>query len=256
VDAFSLSFVALHCLGFSVLAFRLVRLSLASTFRWFFVLCIFEPVRMGIAAAFPRDTDAYGYYYFITQPLVWILYVLITLEVFQGAFAEFPGIYSLSRKALTGSVVVAAVIAVATVGIDFSKPDGPYQFLEVFLLLERTVVLSLVVFVLALTLLLSWFPVQLNRNALTHVIIFSLFFAAKAAMLFSRNLFGVSFTRAGNIGLLCAVVICLCLWLVFLVENKESRLVRSGVPHDPAKEARLMQQLNALNETLAGSLRK
>jgi hypothetical protein len=234
----------------------LVRLELASTFRWFFTLCLFEPVRLAVALAIPRNTDAYGYYYFITQPIVWTLYMLIILEVFRSAFAELPAIYTLSRKALTGCVAAAVVIAVLTLGIDFSRPNAPNQFLELFFLVERTVALSLVVFVLALMLLLLWFPIPLNRNALAHTVIFSFFFATKAAMLFSRNLFGPTFTRAGNVGLFSAIVVCLVLWHVFLVRNSEARIVRSGVTRDPEQEARLMEQLNAINETLAGSVRK
>lgn len=254
--ALSLSFAVLQCIGFALLAFRLVRLELSAAFRWFFTLCLFEPVRVGVAAAIPKDTDAYGYYYFTTQPVAWTLYILIILEVFRSAFAGHPAIYTLSRRALTWCLAAAVLIAAATVGIDFQRPDAPYRFLEMFILVERTIALSLVVFVVALMLLLSWFPVPLNRNALTHTVIFSFFFAAKAAMLFSRNLFGPSFTRLATTGLLSAIVVCIVLWNVFLVRRSQAQIVRSGVTRDPEQEAHLMEQLNAINDTLAGSARK
>lgn len=246
----------LQCLGFALVAWRLAQLGLASSFRWFFCLCLFEPVRLAVATPIPRGTNAYGYYYFATQPIVWTLFIVIILDLFRSVFSEHPAIYTLSRKALTACIVTSVTIAVATLGFELRDPGVQTGFFETFLVAERTVALSLVVFVLLLMLILSWFPVPINRNALAHAVIFSFYFAAKAALFFSRNLFGVSFTRAANVGLLSVVVICLVAWLVFLVRQQDAKIVRSGVRRDPEAEERLMQQLNAINETLAGSVRK
>lgn len=256
MDDYVLLSTTLQCLGFAVLAAHLFRTGLADTFRPFTILCLFEPIRVAASAWIPRNTDSYAHFYFVTQPVIWTIYIWMTLEVFRGALGSYRALYTLSRQALTGCMVVALLVATATLGLDFRRPGSPYPILELFLLVERTVAVSLLVFVFALMALLTWFPVPLNRNSLAHAVVFTFFFSAKTAMLFSRNLFGPAFTRTGNMLLLAAILISLLLWRILLVRAGSASMVHSGVSRDPETEARLMAQLEDLNQTLAGSLRK
>jgi hypothetical protein len=256
VDIVTNLFVFLQIAGFAVLAFRLTALHLNSSFRYFTAFCFFEPARIIVSVSLPRESNAYGYFFFGTQPLVWMFYVLITLEVFRHAFADHQGIYTASRKIMSWCVVGAVAIAAASAGIDLGRGSARYPILEFFLAADRTVTLSLLAFILALMAVLSWFPVPLNRNVLLHTVVFTFFFAAKAALLFSRNLFGPDFTRPGSLALFGVSIACLATWSVLLMTREQARIVRSGIERSPADEARLMAQLDAINETLAGTFRK
>ncbi len=256
VNRFTLIFATLQACGFALVAARLFQLRLHKTFRFFTAFCLLEPVRIGVSLLFPRDTDAYTRFYMATEPVLWLLFILITFEIFRYAFERHPGILTAGRKAMSWCLGAAVVVAAATAGIDLSAGGAEYPTLEAFFLIQRTVTVSLLLFIVLLMALLSWFPVPLNRNILLHCVVFAFFFAARIALLFSRNLFGADFTRTANTGALAVSIVCLALWSLFLVRSQDARMVRSGIPRSREAEERLMAQLEAINDTLSGTMRK
>ena len=65
----------LQSIGFCVLSARLLVTGLASTYRYLTIRAAFECVRVALAFSIPKMTNAYGYFYFATQPMLWVLEV-------------------------------------------------------------------------------------------------------------------------------------------------------------------------------------
>lgn len=253
--SFVFLFSALQVMAYLALALRFVQLGLSPIYRYFVVFMVVEAARLALFAALPRGSDLFAYCYFVSQPVLWVFHALITLEVFQIALRNYPGIATGSRYLIAACLGAAVVLAGATLAVEL--PVHPNSItLESFLAFERAINVSLLCFVGLLVFGLSWFPVPLTRNALVHAGVFSFFFAAKGALVFSRNLLGPDFNDTANRILLAATLISLALWAAFLTKSGEFRKIKSGYKRSPLDETRLLSQMEAINRTLVGSAKR
>jgi hypothetical protein len=206
----------------------------------------------------PLRTTLYGYLFLATQPLLWILYVLVILELFQVVLAAHAGITSFSRKVVSWALAVAAAISLATLLFDLQdrNPGPQYVILSYFYLLDRVVHSTLLLFLVLLTGFLAYFPVPLHRNARVHAAIFSFYFLSKTAVLLARNLLGATIGDQANLWMRVVAIACLTGWAALFSEAGEMRLVRSNWASHPKDEEKLMAQLDAINRTLLGSAKE
>lgn len=235
--------------GYALLAFKLFRIRLSGVYRYLTAFVLFDLVRVVVSSFLPRNTDLYGYFYLCTQPVMWLLYALMTLEVYQIAFRSQRGIARFSRRVISFAVVVSMAVALATL---FLRSHSDSLF-ESYLALERAVNFSLLCFVLLLIAFLTWFPVPLARNALVHSGIFSLFFGVKAISMLVRTLGGPAVNPYTNVAVLVASVLSLTLWLLLLTTAGEQAQVRAGYRRSDIDQERLMSQLELINTTLMRS---
>ena len=248
-----LSYAEVVALG--LLATKLWRSGLFRIYRALFVFAIFEATRAAMTLALSRTTAFYTWFYFATEPITWVLYALMTLEAYQTALSGFPAISSVSRRFVSVSLAAAVVLSVASLAFGASN-DSPYPSLEAFLLVRRVVNASLLLFVVCLALVLFWFPVPLNRNALVNAATFTFYFGATTGAIFLRNLTGPESTAAANVALMCAANCMVIAWMVLLNPQGQQQSVTAGIPRDRERAERLIGQLESLNSTLAGSARK
>jgi hypothetical protein len=202
----------------------------------------------------PYRSRLYGKFFFATQPMAWILFVLVVLELFQLVLRNHAGIATLGKKALTWSLVLSVVISGATLLIELQEIRPESAFLMNFFLLDRLVMSSLLVLLLCLVVFLTYFPVPLVRNIRVHASIFSAYFTVRTSLLFVVTLFGLETVKVLNIVGQMLAIACLLSWIFFLKPAGEIVPVR----HRPSseQEARLLAKLEALNETLLRSARK
>ena len=233
---------------------KLFRAKLLSKYQYFGMFLGFELLRLTIVSFVQLKSSLYAHFYFATQPMLWTLFVLMMLELFQLVLRNHPGIASLGRKALTWSLMASALTSAMTLLIDLQQPNHESALLFNFMLLERLVMTSLLVLILCLTVFLSYFPVPLTRNARIHACVLTAYFAVKTSTLWIRTIYGLQPTPVLNIiGQLLAIG-CLIAWTILLVPADEDVGSQGGPKAD--SEARLLAQLDALNETLLGSTRK
>jgi len=248
-----LSYAEVVALG--LLAVKLWRTGLFRIYRALFVFAIFEANRAALSLMVPHDTSFYGYMYLATEPITWVLYALMTLEAYQTALSGFPAISSVSRRFVSVSLAGAVVLSVASLAFGTSN-DGQYPILEAFLLIGRVVNASLLIFVVCLALILFWFPVPLNRNALVNAATFTFYFGITTGAIFLRNLAGPEMTSQADVAVMCAANCMVIVWIVLLSPQGQHQSVTAGIPRDKERAERLIGQLEALNSTLAGSVRK
>lgn len=240
---------------FSVLAFRLFQTGLFRRYRFFTAHTVFETVRMAVMGVVDIRTDLYAHLYFATQPIAWLLYAAVVQEVFQLALESRPGIATLSRKVVSGALAVSCAIAAAT--LLFGVHEGsPFRVIEYYLLFERVISTTLLLFVIALMAFLAHFPVPLSRNSRVHAAVFGFYFTAKTASLYVRAFLGPTVVDAVNTGLNAIGIVSVLAWILLLRSNGETVPARMAPQRSKQEEERLLEQLNAINRTLVRSARR
>jgi hypothetical protein len=140
--------------------------------------------------------------------------------------------------------------------LQYTRAESQWEsaLLMNYFLLERLLMTSLLVLLLSLVIFLAYFPVPLARNVRLHMCVFAAYFAAKTGILFVRSVFGPEWVPAVHVFSHLLGIACLLAWTTLLARVGEiNPLVRHT---EPAAEARLLAQLEAINDTLLRSTRK
>jgi hypothetical protein len=225
-------------------------------YRYFFTYLIIRLCRSLLLASLDRHSSAYGGTYIITEPIIWVLYVLIVLELFGLVLRDYPGIQTLSRRLLAAALTVSAVVALATLIPDLGNPAERYPILRAVYVGQRVVMSSLVVFFTILTAFLVWYPVPLSRNVVVYCAGYSVYFISGTMALFVRTIEGEAVTRIVSTTLQGVAAACAIAWILLLNaqgETKRSPVRRHILPPD---EDRLVEQLETINRSLLRSARK
>lgn len=199
----------------------------------------------------PLDSVLYRDTWLLTETLIVCLYVLVVLELYSIVLRDRIGMLTLSRRYRRMSLAIAIVGSLSLLVIE--KHQGGLA--THFLVFERAVLLSLVLFILLLTALLAFYPVPLKRNVIVYSIGYAVYFVAKASALFVNNL-GYYWNRELSDVRLIACLACLIFWLFALNRRGESETLIVGHRWTAEHETRVLQQLNTINSTLSRTTRK
>ena len=240
--------------SYLLLLTRLFRSGLRAKYRYFSLYIAFESIRLPLMSSLPYKSKLYAEVFFATQPIVWILFVLVVLELFQLVLQNHAGIESLGRKALKWSLILSALISGSTLLFELQNARPESAILLNFFLLDRLVMSSLFVLLLCLIAFLAYFPVPLIRNIRVHASVFSAYFAARTILMFVVTLFGLETIAMLNVAGKLLAIFCLLSWTFLLTPAGEIPPAVQRPSSD--QEARLLAQLNAINESLLKSARK
>lgn len=259
----------LTIIGHLALYIRLRMTGLHHTYRFFSGYLLFRVVRaallMGVpwgVSVFEREpnvpfaTNAYGYLWAATEPVVWVFWVLVVLELYSLVLQNYKGIASLGRWVLLAGLVIALMVSALTLHVDLSNADQQFHVLRYFSVIDRGVVSSLVVFLLFISCFLAWYPVPLSRNVVVHCIVYAAYFLSLSLVVLLRNLTGNAVTQTVNILLSCVTLVCLVVWTALLNQQGERKAVRIRPPAGAQEEQALVEHLAAINSTLLRAARK
>lgn len=239
---------------FPILLTKLLRSGLYQTYRCFTWFVAFEAIRVPLMWLIPYRSPTYAHVYFATQPILWLLYALVVLELFQLVLQNHPGIASLGRKVLTWALAISASVSGATLMFQLQEKSTESAILFNFALLERLVTTSLLILLLCLIAFLMYFPVPLSRNVRVHALIFATYFTARTVVFGFRTWFGEQVTPVVNLIMLALAVGCIISWTFLLTRAGEVLATRRRPA--PETETRLLAQLSAINDTLLRSSKK
>lgn len=200
---------------------------------------------------FNRSTRMYAYLYFSSEFVFWILYVLVTLELYGLVLKNHPGIASLGRR--FAQIALSLAIAVALLSLKLTVNPGisnARKFVRYFTVLSGTVMSSVVVFLLLIIAFLVWFPVRLNRNTIFYCLGYAGFFVTKAATTLGLVVLGPNVNHLLGAVKMTVWTVCIFLWLLFLNRRGETLTMAVRLPSDPQRERRLIDQLDAMNAAL------
>ena len=216
------------------------------TYPFFTAYLIVDFGQLLVLSNIPYSSRAYGYAYVFSEMLVVTLYVLVVLELYSKVLSPLSGVASLAQRYAGGAICMAALVSI---GLLYFEPAGS-NLVAQFLVFERVMIFSLVLFILSLVGFLTYFPVALSRNVIVYTSGYAVFFLAKAVSFFGRNTHVLGDALVDQIHI-AVNDLCLLFWTVYLNRAGESTRMTIGHRTNPGDEQRVMRQLNAINRTLA-----
>jgi hypothetical protein len=238
----------------AALAVRLYVLGLHKRYPSFFAYLIFQTLRSLALVTFPLEGFTFAYIFFYTQPILWVFYVLVVLELYKLVLNDLPGIYSLGRWALYVALVIAVTVSFLTLIPFWGKEESKLLFWVTTV--ERGVLTSVMLFLFLILLFLSRYPLQLSRNIIVHCVVYTIFFLGLSMTLLVRNVRGWEIMPTLNHVVEGISLACYGVWMIFLTSQGEARKVVLHRQADPVDERRLKEQLNSMNELLLRAARK
>lgn len=235
----------------ALVALRLIANGLSRKYPYLTAFLAFSVLRGTFLAWVPLTPRKYLLTYKLTEPVVWIFYFLVTLEIYTLIFKSYPALRTTGRWVLMTLTALSATIALASLYVDVSGnvPAGfNLRFVHVA---ERGVTSALALLILSMTGFLLWYPMRLPRNIIGHSLLFSMYFLTKSFLLLSRNILGLESTRALSTYSQILTIGCLLGWLILLSRRGEEVILQLRRGWDPEEEERLRGQLTQINAALA-----
>lgn len=232
-----------------LLAGNFFRLRLARNYRFFVAYLVFDCAR-SLAAWFSSPGSIfYRNLWRATEPVIWILYVLVVLELCSLVLKDYLGIHALGRWIVYGSLALSVLLSTITVLPTWVRSTEGAFAIQRFLMVERGIDFAVVLLLLLLLVFLVLFPIQLSRNVIVHSILYAAFFTTNSMGILIVNLTGYRLSIAVSTCLQGASVLCMIGWLVLISRDGEQKImaIRHPVPVD---EDRLIAQLTEINATL------
>jgi hypothetical protein len=221
-------------------------------YRCFFVYLILALLQGTIVPFVPLQSPVYRYVWMASEALVVSFYAFVVLETDAIILRDLPGIASATRRYVKIALAVAAIASLLLVGME----KTPATLVQYFVVCERAIVSSLLIFVLLLVAFLAYYPVPLNRNAVYYSIGFAIYLAAKTAGLFIGNLRYFWLYRQINSMLIAVSSACVLFWLFTLSRGGERKTVMVGHRWQPEDEKRVISSLQAFNDSLRRMAKK
>lgn len=255
--AFLISCFQFLTLAGSVLTvLKLYKTGLFRRYRMFFLLFLFQIPNTLWPLFIPSNLNLYLYAWEATEPVAWILYVLVVLELYRLVLENHKGLYSLGRWIMNAAILVAAFISFLSLLPRFS-PTTPQQsrVLGYFFAAERAVELSLAIFIFLILLFLSRYPVPLSRNVLVHTGLYSVYFLSGTVGMLLLSAIGYEANVKINLFFTGMSSVCAFAWFFLLTRKGEEG--QTTLPfYSVEYERRALEQLDALNATLLRISRK
>jgi hypothetical protein len=192
----------------------------------------------------------------ITEPLLWLFYILLVLEIYRLVLEDYKGIYSVGRWALYVCLTLAVIASGSTLLPGWNTGNAKSPMVLFYLVIERGVIFSMVLFILLLGLFLSSYPIRISRNIIVHTALYTVYFLSSTLMLLVQALTGFHVSKAFNTGLVLTGILCGFGWLILLKKEEQASRVVLRYEWKPEDEERLVQQLTAINSSLLRTVRK
>jgi len=238
--------------GCALASIRLVYSGLYRRYRAFFAYLIFRFLyTAAILFVFKNSSSAaYGWFWILTEPIIWLFYVVVVVELYSLILERHKGLYTLGRWVLYVGLSLAILISGLTLLPQFGGGRAQRsRLLPYYYAIERGVDFSLLLFLLLILLWLTRYPVPLSRNVVVHSVAYSILFLSNTGGMLARIIFGYNFHDSLDTFFLGIGAVCILIWLFFLTPKGEE--VRVSLPiFGPEHEERILSQLDALNKTL------
>lgn len=230
---------------------RLVANGLTRKYSYLTAFLAFSVLRGAFAVWAPLTPRMYLLTYKVTEPVVWIFYFLVTLEIYTLVFNNYPALRTTGRWVLMTLTTLSAIIALASLYVDVSGSVPAGFNLRFVHIAERGVTSALALLILSMTGFLLWYPMRLPRNIIVHSLLFSVYFLTKSFLLLGRNVLGLQSAQIVSSYIQLLGAFCLLGWLILLSRRGEEVIVRLRRSWDPEEEERLRGQLTQINAALA-----
>ena len=235
----------------------MLRRGLAGTYKVFFFFMAFQPLGRVVYLLLNPRSDAYYYFYLARTPIFWVLYILVVFELYENILADYPGIVSFGKWVISGTFGAAVVCSLLTAGYDWNlSAHKGARVIFYYTFIDRGVETAQVLFLIAMTVFLRWFPAPLKRNVHVHTVVLFLYFLTRSVSMLVRNLSGrTEVTATTNAWATVASCLCILGWIWQLAPERADQLVTYRKV-DEDQERRILGALNSVNKTLLGAAKR
>jgi hypothetical protein len=240
--------LVVQIVALATLCLRMWLAGLHRIYVYFFGYLVLELLQSLIPVLVPLDSRLYRDAFVASQAFIAAFYALVVLELYSKVLGDLTGIAAVARRYIQIILVLAIGIALLLLGLVKSRATLT-GYLFTF---ERTVMASLVVFILLVTLFLVYYPVPLGRNTIAYLMGYAVYFLTRATATLVINL-GHHWARELSSIEMTISVLCLIFWIIALNRKGETKRVVIGHQWNPADEQRLRAQLDAINASLLRS---
>jgi hypothetical protein len=235
----------------SILCLRMWLAGLHRVYVYFFGYLVLELLQALIPVLVPLESRLYRDSFVASDALVTSLSALVVLELYSKVLRDLPGIAGIARRYIKITLVLAIVIAVVLLRLGKTAATLT-GYLASF---ERSVMSSLVVFVLLVSAFLVYYPVPLGRNVNVYLTGYAVYFLTRAAVTLMMNS-GYYWIRPLSSIAMMVWLMCVVFWIAALSREGEAKRVVVGHQWNPADEQKLRAQLDAINASLLRASRK
>jgi hypothetical protein len=233
---------------------RLLWLGLARRYAWLFCYFLADILESVLVIDVSRRSLWYAYVYFAGQAAKTILAVGVSVELWREALRGYPAMARFGRQA--AAYILAAALLLATVGLVLEPPRsaGQHPFQHYFNAFEGVLDSTVVLFLVAATLFLLWFPVTLPRNLAVIMAAFVFYLLERWAALLLVNLYPKS-VRSLSAVMLSLELACLIFAIFAVRRSGRNPNTVPGHRWNLEETERLLGQLKAINTRLEQTAR-
>ncbi len=233
---------------------RLWSEKLTGVYRFLTAFFIGETAQTLVVLPLSSRTTLYEYIFLASTPVLWILAYFVVLELYRLILEDYPGIASAGRRVVSWSMVVAILIALAYAIPDLMKSTGPFPALRIYFILERSVVLALLLFLVLIQLFLLRYRLRLSPNRMIYVTGYAIYFALVVGFDVVITAMGVKVASSFDLGIVATSDLVLLAGAGLLSHKGEVKPKLETVDSS-GERIHLQQQLTDINRLLSRAAR-
>jgi hypothetical protein len=235
--------------AYFLVAWVFYRRNLWRAYFFFWICLLAEGTAMAATHLATGNDRAILRIYMVAQPLMWLLYISMVIEVFQKVFARFPGIARLAQRVVIVSMGLAFLFALLSIGGDLSTGWSGRSMIFRYTVILRAISCALSFFMILIAGFLVWMPVPLPANTIRHSFLFFSYFFVTTGVYYVLNTTSAGFLTVANLLTSVLTMAALVSWY-FLVQPEGE--VAAAPRHVPiSSSAEMLGRLEGLNRTLS-----
>jgi hypothetical protein len=190
---------------------------------------------------------------------LWMVYSLA-----MAVLAGLPAISKVSRAILNGVFAISILVAGLTLRGEYwvshgvVRQDSVDRIVAIVHIADRAIASASVLILLAILAFILWFPVKMSRNLAIFSVGFVIYFACKTGLELLVS-YSAPAQTPKNVLSICnsfILVLCFIYWIVFIDPKRQVEEVRMGHSWHPQEQAKLIDQLEALNLALQRNVQR
>ncbi len=179
----------------------------------------------------------------ITEPLVWVLWSWIVLELFSKWTRSYRGIGRFGRILFGVCIVVALLVSLAAWPYEWKALVLRHDF-RIYYIISRVIMATLALFTLMVWLFFRNYPTPVAPNVVRHTVVTLVYLGANTLGWLTDTLSGTRLTALVNLSTVVFAVGCSSAWAILLTRKGEAKeSVPILAPEEIAKIERINREL-------------